>query len=142
MKRFLKTYFNFIDDLRRASDNAEEAGLGVTAGHLSYYADVLDNYKQEPRFLCDIGGNALSALKVWQKNTLTIANQYDRCVFNAQEIEDLARRLNDYAHTQKNCLEDVKCGGLDGKSLVGRPYITIGPGCSINFTPIKGDYEY
>lgn len=143
MKRFLKLHFNMIDDLRRASDNAEKAGYGVSAGHLAFYADQLEHYKPEQRYLCDIGRNALSGLKVWQKNTLKMAEFYDRCVFNQQEIEDLAERLNTYAHQQKFCTQDVTGPNFQDAEKYGiRPSISIGSGCSIAFTPIKGDYEY
>ena len=143
MKRFLAHYFNFVDDLRRAASNLEDAGFGGKAGDLLFYADTLERYKPEQRYLCDASRNSTSGLKVWQKNTLRIAEQYDRCVFNQQEIEDLVRRLNEYAHTQKNCTEDVRGPKWeDWEKYRLRPTISIGYLCAIAFTPIKGDYEY
>jgi len=143
MKRFLTQHFNIVDDLRLAAENCEKAGYGASAGHLEYYADQLANYKPEQRYLCDTCRNSLSGLRVWQKNTLRIAQQYDRCVFNRQEIEDLTTRLNAYAHQQKFCTEDVIGPDFERDEKYGiRPSIGIGPGCSIAFTPIKGDYEY
>lgn len=143
MKRFLARYFNFIDDLRRAADNCEKGGFGNSAGHLTFYADQLEKYKPEQRYLCDARRNSLSGLKVWQKNTLKIAEQYDRCVFNQQEIEDLANRLNGYAHQQRFCTQDVVGPDFKDFEKYGiRPTIRIGSNCAIAFTPIKGDYEY
>ena len=65
MKRFLAHYFNFIDDLRRAASNLEEAGFGGKAGDLEFYADTLERYKPEQRYLCDASHNSTSGLKVW-----------------------------------------------------------------------------
>lgn len=143
MKRFLKLHFNMIDDLRRAEMNAEKAGLGVTAGHLKWYADELENYKPERRYLCDVSRHSWSMLKAWQKKVITIADQYNQCVFNRQEIEHLAERLNKYAHEQKFCTEDVTGPKFEDEEKYGiRPTIRIGTNCAIGFTPIRGDYEY
>ena len=132
-----------VDDLRRAADNCEKAGFGNSAGHLAFYADQLERYKPEQRYLCDAHRNSTSGLKVWQKNTLKVAEQYDRCVFNQQEIEDLANRLNDYAHQQKLCTQDVTAPKFEDWEKYGiRPAIRIGSDCSIAFTPIKGDYGF
>ena len=142
MRRFLKLHFNFVDDLRRAAANLEQAGY-ASAGTLEYYADTLEKYRPEQRFLCDTTRHTYSGLKVWQKNTLRIAEQYNLCVFNWQEIDDLADRLNSYAHTHKNCTEDVRVTNReDWNKYRIRPGINIGYGCSIAFTPIEGDYDY
>ena len=143
MKRFLKLHFNMIDDLRRAEMNAEKAGFGVTAGNLKWYADELEHYKPERRYLCDVSHHNWSMLRAWQKRTLDIAEQYDKCVFTRQEIEHFAGRLNMYAHTQKFCTEDVTAPDWQDEEELGlRPSIRVGTNCSIGFTPIKGDYEY
>ena len=143
MKRFLRLHFNMIDDLRRASDNAEKAGYGVSAGNLLWYADELERYKPEPRYLCDIGHQANYAMKVWQKNTLNVARQYDHCIFTQPEIIHLAERLNEYAHQQRNCTEAVTAHDFDDeKKYHLNPAIRIGSSCQISFIPIKGDYEY
>lgn len=143
MKRFLKLHFNFEDDLRRAAANAEAAGNGANAGTLLYYADELKNYKPEKRYLCEAGRHSTSGLRVWQKNTLRIAEQYDRCIFNRHEIEDLTRRLQEFAATQKNVTEEIRGPKFEDEELYGiPPGITIGSGCYLNFIPIRGDYEY
>ena len=143
MKRFLKLHFNFEDDLRRAAVNAEKAGNGATAGTLLWYADELKNYKPEKRYFCDGGRNSLSGLRVWQKNTLRIAAQYDRCIFTRQEIEHLAEQLMEFSKTQKNVTEEVRGPKFEDEDKYGiSPGITIGSNCYINFIPIKGDYEY
>ena len=143
MKRFLKLHFNFEDDLRRAAANAEAAGNGANAGTLLYYADEIKNYKPEKRYLCEARRNSTSGLRVWQKNTLKIAERYDHCVFTQQEIEDLTRRLQEFAATQKNVTEKI-CGPKfeDDERYGISPGITIGSGCYLNFIPIRGDYEY
>ncbi len=143
MKRFLKQYFNMVDDLRRAAAKAEEAGLGSTAGHLEYYADQLAGYRPEKRWLCDASMTGKSSLKVWQKNTLRIAEQFDRCVFTRQEIEDMYGRLVRYAETQKNYIGEMQPPDFEfAERYNGRPSIGIGLGCCVSFTPIRGDYEY
>lgn len=143
MKRFLKLHFNFEDDLRRAAAKAEEAGNGASAGTLLWYADELKNYKPEKRYLCSSHRNSTSGLKAWQKNTLKIAEQYDRCVFNQQEIEELARRLSEFSKTSKFCTEEVRCPDFEREERYGlNPAIHIGSDCAIIFIPIKGDYDY
>lgn len=143
MKRFLARYFNFIDDLRRAADNCEKGGFGNSAGCLSFYADILEKYRPDQLFLCDTARSSYYGLKAWQKNTLHIAEAYDCCVFNWQEIEDLAKRLDAFAHEQKGCSEEVRVTNRDGWDKYRiRPGINIGSGCSIAFTPINGDYVY
>ena len=143
MKRFLKLHFNFEDDLRRAAVKAEEAGNGGSAGTLLWYADELKNYKPEKRYLCDAGRQSLSGLRVWQKNTFKIAEQYDRCIFTRHEIEDLAARLTEFSHTQKNVTEEVRGPKFEDEDKYGiSPGITIGNNCYIKFIPVKGDYEY
>ena len=113
-------------------------------GETFYYIELTATMgENEQRYLCDAGRNSLSGLKVWQKNTLKIAEQYDRCVFNQQEIEDLANRLNGYAHQQRFCTQDVVGPDFKDFEKYGiRPTIRIGSNCAIAFTPIKGDYEY
>lgn len=144
MKRFLKLYFNFEDDLRRAAAKAEEAGNGGSAGTLLYYADQLRDYKPEKRYLCDCSHRlAVSSLKMWQRRTFEIAKRYDRCIFTRQEMEDLAARLREFAKTQKFATEEVRDPNFEDEEKYGiRPSIQIGHGCAVSFTPIKGDYEY
>lgn len=144
MKRFLKLHFNMIDDLRRAEENAEKAGFGVTAGNLKWYADELANYKPERRYFCDITRLGWSHLKAWQKHVIEIAERYNHCIFTKQEIEDFAARLNEYAHNQKNCSGNVSGPNFDDEEKYKiRPIIRVGSDCSpIAFTRIKGDYEY
>ena len=143
MKRFLKLHFNMIDDLRRAEMNAEQAGFGVTAGNLKWYADELANYKPERLYLCDVSRQSWSTYRAWQKKVLGIAEQYDKHLFTRQEIEHFAERLNLYAHSQKFCTEDVTGPKWEDEDKYGlRPSISVGTNCSIGFTPIKGDYEY
>jgi len=143
MKRFLQLHFNFEDDLRRAAANAEAAGNGATAGTLLYYADEIKNYRPEKRYLCEAGRNSTSGLRVWQKNTLRIAERYDHCVFTQQEIEDLTRRLQEFAETQKNVTEKIYGPEFEDYERYGIPIsIRIGSGCYVGFTLIKGDYEY
>jgi len=143
MKRFLKTHFNFEDDLRRAAAKAEEAGNGASAGTLLYYADELKNYKPEKRYLMNDRRMSQSGLHVWQKNTLRIAEQYESCVFTRHEIENLAERLTEFAKTQKNVTEDIRGPKWEDEERFGiRPSIMIGYNCSVSFIPIKGDYEY
>ena len=143
MRRFLKLHFNFEDDLRRAAVKAEEAGNGASAGTLLWYADELKHYKPEKRYFCNGGRNSLSGLRVWQKNTLQIAAQYDRCIFTRQEIEHLAERLIEFSKTQKNVTEEVRGPKFEDEDKYGiSPGITIGSNCYINFIPVKGDYEY
>lgn len=146
MKRFLALNFNFIDDLRRAAASAEKAGDGAAAGHLTFYADQLELYRPERRYLCSSSGRSTSALRVWQKNTLKIAAQYDRYIFTWSEIEDLAKRLDEYAHQQKNCDSKIIAPRDTDQDLAERygmnVLIGIGEGCSISFTPIKGDYGF
>ena len=143
MKRFLQSHFNFEDDLRRAAAKAEEAGNGGNAGTLLWYADELKHYRPEKRYLCQAHRNSLSGLHVWQKNVLKIAEQYDCCIFNRQEIEDLTGRLADFAETQKFVTEDIHGPKFDDEEKYGlSPCILIGSGCSVSFIPIKGDYEY
>ena len=143
MKRFLKLHFNFEDDLRRAAVKAEEAGNGASAGTLLWYADELKRYKPEKRYFCDGGRNSLSGLRVWQKNTLRIAEQYVHCIFTRQEIERLAERLIEFSKTQKNVTEEVRGPKFEYEDKYGiSPGITIGSNCYISFIPVKGDYEY
>ena len=144
MKRFLKLYFNFEDDLRRAAAKAEEAGNGGSAGTLLYYADQLRDYKPEKRYLCDCSHRlAVSSLKMWQRRTFDLANQYDRYVFTRQEMEDFASRLREFAKTQKLATEEVRDPNFEDEEKYGiRPSIQIGRGCAVLFIPIKGDYEY
>lgn len=143
MKRFLKLHFNFEDDLRRAAVKAEEAGNGGSAGTLLWYADELKNYKPEKRYFCDGSRHSMSGLRVWQKNTARIAEQYDHCIFTRHEIEDLAARLIEFAKTQKNVTEEIRGPKFEDEDKYGiSPGITIGSNCYINFIPIKGDYEY
>ena len=143
MKRFLKLHFNFEDDLRRAAAKAEEAGNGASAGTLLWYADELKNYKPEKRYLCECFHGGLGALRVWQRKTRQIAAQYEHCIFTRQEIEHLAERMIEFSKTQKNVTESVRGPRFEYEEKYGIiPSIDIGSGCCINFTPIKGDYEY
>ena len=143
MKRFLRAHYNFEDDLRRAAAKAEEAGNGGSAGTLLFYADQIKNYKPEKRYLLNERHRSLNGLKVWQKNTLRIAEQYDRCIFTQNEIDDLVERLDKYAKTQKNVTEEIRGPHFDDEDKYGiYPSISIGSDCCITFTPIKGDYEY
>ncbi len=142
MKRFLALHFNMIDDLRRASDNLEKAGYGVSSGNMLWYADELERYKPERRYLCDVSKHSWSMLKAWQKKVIDAAGQYNQCVFNRKEIENFAERLNKYAHEQRYCTEDVTGPNFEDEEKYGiRPTIRVGTNCSIGFTPIKGDYE-
>lgn len=143
MKRFLKSHFNFEDDLRRAAVKAEEAGNGASAGTLLYYADELKNYKSEKRYFCNGFSGGLSGLRAWQRNTLRIADQYEHCIFTRQEIENLAERLAEFSKTQKNVTEEVRGPRFEDEEKYGIiPSIDIGSTCCISFQPIKGDYEY
>ena len=143
MKRFLKLHFNFEDDLRRAAIKAEEAGNGASAGTLLWYADEIKNYRPEKRYFCNAGRNSISSLRVWQKNTLRIAEQYDCCIFTRSEIEDLANRLSEFVKTQKNVTEEIRGPKFEDEERYGiSPGIAIGNNCYISFIPVKGDYEY
>lgn len=141
MKRFLKQHYNFIDDLRRASYNAEKAGLGATAGHLEYYADALTAYIPEQLYFLYIGKIDWSRLFDWQIETVKEAKFYNRCIFNEREIENIADQLMVYAHTLRPS---------DNEGDVSAPIhvkdeniikINIGRNFSITFIPIKGDYN-
>lgn len=143
MKRFLTTHFNLEDDLRRAALNAEKAGDGQSAGTLLYYADEIKKYRPERLYLCDAKRNSISGLRVWQKNTLRIAEQFDRCLFTRQEVEDLVKRLGEFSATQKNVTEEIRGPKWEDEERFGLcPYINIGYNCSISFIPVKGDYKY
>ncbi len=143
MKRFLKLHFNFEDDLRRAAVNAEKAGNGASAGTLLWYADELKNYKPEKRYLCNGFHGGLSSLRAWQRNTLKIAEQYENCIFNQQEIEHLAERMMEFSKTQKNATEPVRGPKFEDEDKYGIiPSINVGSTCCITFQPIKGDYEF
>ena len=143
MKRFLTSHFNLEDDLRRAAKMLEETGDAVEANVLRFYADDIKNYRPEKRYLCDAGQHYMSGLRVWQKNTLTIAKRYEHCVFTQQEIEDLTRRLQEFAKTQKNVTEKICGPEFERDERYDIPIsIRIGSGCYVRFTLIKGDYEY
>lgn len=143
MKRFLRLHFNFEDDLRRAAAKAEEAGNGASAGTLLWYADELKRYRPEKRYFCDAGRQSISSLRVWQKNTLRIAERFDRCIFTRSEIEDLVNRLTEFAKTQKNVTEEIVGPKFEDEERYGlSPSIQIGSNCGVRFIPVKGDYEY
>ncbi len=142
MKRFLALHFTFEDDLRAAAKKAEEAGDAASANTLRYYADVIGNYRPEKRYLCEVGRHSTSGLRVWQKNTLMIAKQYDHCVFTRQEIDDLTWRLRKFANTQKNVTEKIYGPDFENDERYGIPLsIHIGSECYVGFTLIKGDYS-
>ena len=143
MKRFLTSHFNLEDDLRRAAKKLEETGDAVEANVLRSYADDIKNYRPEKRYLCEAGRHSMSGLRVWQKNTLRIAEQYDHCVFTQKEIEDLTRRLQEFAETQKNVTEKIYGPEFEDEERYGIPLsIHIGSECYVGFTLIKGDYKY
>lgn len=143
MKRFLTSHFNLEDDLRRAAKKLEETGDAVEANVLRSYADDIKNYRPEKRYICSGNHNSMSGLRVWQKNTLRIAKQYEHCVFTQQEIEDLTRRLQEFAKTQKKVTEKIYGPEFEDDERYGiPPSIDIGSGCCVSFTLIKGDYKY
>lgn len=140
MKRFLALHFTFEDDLRAAAKKAEEAGDAASANTLRSYADAIGNYRPEKLYFCSGSHSSMSGLRVWQKNTLRIAEQYEHCVFTRQEIEDLTRRLQEFAKTQKNVTEKIYGPNFDER--YGTPLsIHIGSECYVGFTLIKGDYS-
>ena len=143
MKRFLTSHFNLEDDLRRAAKKLEETGDAAEANVLRSYADDIKNYRPEKLYVCGGNHSSMSGLRVWQKNTLRVAEQYEHCVFTRQEIEDLTRRLQEFAKTQKNVTEKIYGPEFERDERYGiSPSIRIGSGGYVSFTPIKGDYKY
>ena len=145
METFLKLHPFLVSDLRKTAEILRDYHYDTVADGCEAYAKEIENYKPEPRFLLQTNAKKAS-WKKWQTETHKLAETYELQTFTREEIEAFVKRLNEYAHTFKNCTEEIEGPDLDFYENFGydKPwmhYISIGQDCYLTLIPIKKNYD-
>lgn len=82
--------------------------------------------------------NAQSGLWAWQKEVYKTASRWEHHLFTEDGIKELAAKLQKTADSLKGKEREIRLS-FEYHSL--NPYISMGPGCSVTFTLVKGAYK-
>lgn len=86
-------------------------------------------------YFMNSANNARSSLLSWQKQVYESARHYEHTLFTREGIQELAGRLQKQADGLRGRDRDVH---YTYNSYFDDPFITIGQGCSLSFTRVRG----
>lgn len=81
---------------------------------------------------------AQSGLGAWQKEVYKAASRWEHHLFTADGIKELVAKLQKMADGLKGKEREIRLN-FEYHNL--NPYISMGPGCSVTFTLVKGAWE-